>query len=66
MNIKMEDEHERVTKARNMHTCPKCGIAKTFGEGAPVTCWGECWRGVEGLKSSPLSMQDWLKPFIQN
>ena len=47
--------------ARNMATCPKCGAGKTSGPHAQIVCWGDCWRGENGLKYTQLETEQWLK-----
>lgn len=54
-------KNELETKARMMNTCPICGASKNSGEHAQIVCWGECWRGDNGLKFSELEAKDWLK-----
>ena len=45
-----------------MNACPKCGTEKANDhKGAPVVCWGECWRGEGGLKYTNLDIEEWLK-----
>lgn len=51
------EDRERERTARAMTACPTCGRPKTVGA---VVCWGECWRGVDGLKASPLPAGVWL------
>lgn len=51
------DDRERERLARAQTMCPTCGQPKQVG---PVVCWGECWRGPDGLKDSPLPAGVWL------
>lgn len=50
------------TLARKMETCPKCGQKKGTGG---IVCWGECWRGENGLKYTQLETEQWLKENCQ-
>ena len=47
-------------KARMLNACPKCGAKKESGEHSQIVCWGDCWRGVDGLKYTALSTVQWL------
>jgi len=48
-------------QARYMTHCPKCGERKESGEHSQIVCWGECWRGENGLKYTQLETEQWLK-----
>lgn len=52
--------------ARLMNICPVCGFDKIGGyDGAPVVCWGECWRGDNGLKYTEMDTEEWLKLYAK-
>lgn len=53
----------REHKARMMTACPKCGAEKTSGEHSQIVCWGECWRGENGLKYTTMSVEQWLSEY---
>jgi len=54
---------QNLTKvARRLTICPVCGKEKNIGS---IVCWGECWRGENGLKHSPLSDEQWLINFAK-
>ncbi len=61
MKIGIHGYGELEKKARNMNNCPKCGSEKSAGEHSQIVCWGECWRGENGLKYTQLNTNDWLK-----
>lgn len=49
-----------------MNICPVCGFDKIGGyDGAPVVCWGECWRGDNGLKYTEMDTEEWLKLYAK-
>jgi hypothetical protein len=51
--------------ARLSLKCPVCHEAKQSGEYAPIVCWGECWRGKNGLKYTDIDTEKWLKKYSQ-
>ena len=57
----IEKQGKLETIARMMTTCPKCGEPKQAGEHSQIVCWGECWRGENGLKYTQLDTEQWLK-----
>lgn len=50
-------------KARMSTKCPVCGGKKEAGEHMQIVCWGDCWRGENGLKYTQLDTEVWLKKF---
>lgn len=53
----MTTDTEREEVAPELTACPICGRPKERG---CCVCWGECWRGPDGLKLSPLTPGPWL------
>lgn len=51
-------------KSRYSPICLVCGEKKSSGEHAQIVCWGDCWRGENGLKYTTLDTEEWLKIFI--
>ena len=55
-------------EARMLPTCPACGTpkasTKTDGPGAPLVCWGDCWRGPGGFKWSGERFEKWLAGYL--
>lgn len=47
-------------EARALHFCPSCGEEKSVGA---VVCWGDCWRGEQGLKYSGMSIKAWFEQY---
>jgi len=66
MTIKDIPQGELEKKARNSTVCPICGEKKEAGPHSQIVCWGECWRGKDGLKYTTLDVEDWLERGLIN
>jgi hypothetical protein len=42
-------------EARTMGKCPVCGKDKSI---SAIVCWGKCWKGLDGLKYTPLETEE--------